>query len=296
MARQKSFGDLFSKCTISVPGDGDCFLWSAMEEFRMRNMTTKRLREELYQAAVARFGKKYVKANTDYSNIREDKSWVEWAAGAAALSLYTHQPVVIVAPEGSIKAVNGEVEILTPEERNNAISSGLPTIVYHGKHFQPLKNDSAARVSFVEGLNEIDNQRQNTTPVDDKNLPVKQTVEISDKNGLPNMQKDNIQVLYDAIDNAFSDNNRIEARKFVDEILAQTPESEKENMSVILLGGIIAQSEHEPKNKVKPENKRTSILARGKAVEKAVKMKTGILPKDIDAEDHVRNMPQALEV
>ncbi len=289
----ESFSNLFSKYTLKVSGDGNCFIHSAMLICPNTYSSVKVFRELLYQAAVDHFGQDYVKANPDYSNIKKDNSWVEWAAGAAALSLLMNEPVVVVSPFGSIKAEKGNVEVIDPQERNKFILKSMSTIVYDNNHFQPLKNEPADRESFVEGLNEIDNQIQNATSVDYKNLSAKQAVEFSDK------QKDNIQVLYDAINNAFSsDDNRIKAKEFVKEILAQTPEDERDNMAVILLGGIIAQSEHKQVIQDKTDSEKTSVLAKAKVAKEVVekeaaeKMKTGVLPKN---EKLVFNTPQPIK-
>lgn len=263
MNKTPTFYEIFKKYTFPVPNDGNCFIWAAKKIGNDEQIS----RMDLCNAVVGYFGQEYIQNNFDYAKLKDDKIWIEWIAGSSALSLFLKKPVVIVSEFGSIRAENGNVEILDSNERNQAINSGQNTIVYYRNHYQPLTNDPIKREQFVLNL---------------KNLDLQQTVSKQSEN--------REQILFDAIDNAFTGDNRIKAKQTVNEILANVSDNEKEEMMTILLGGIIAEYEHEEKKffiKAKDDKNNKSIF--GKVA--TAKTKTNDLPKPISLE----TIPMQLE-
>lgn len=257
----ETFSSLFQKYTERVPGDGNCFIYSAMRIYPKTISSAKRFREILYQMLVSRFGQDYVSNNPDYKNLRNNKSWVEWSAGSAALSLLTNEPVVVVSEFGSIRALNGNVEILDSAERNEAILANEATIVYNNSHYQPLSLNRNERLHFVSELTKIDKSKD----IEHSSEKIAEKVNSASEQVILDSKPNREQILYDAIDNAFSGNNKIQARNFVDEILKNVPEDEKENMLTILLGGIVAQYEYDEHKEI--NSQKSSILKKAKVAE-----------------------------
>lgn len=254
-----SYKNLFSNCTENVPGDGNCFIHSFMKLYPGMFPDVITARQALYDVSVKHFGKKFVNNDRGYADLRKNGVWVDVTAGATAMSLLTNRPVIIVFEHGAIIAENGKVRILDAQEKNNYILAGADAIVYHSHHFQPLSRKTEIRKQFVSGTTEIEKNQRNK-----QNLKAIKEAHPKKSFSSPKItqqkQESREQILIDAINNAFTGNNRLQAVNTVNEILSMiSNQEEKENMITILLCGIIA--EHEREEKESTHEGKKSILA-----------------------------------
>ena len=217
--RKNKFQDLIKNCTKQVSGyKNNCAIYSLQVLFSvLKNEKAKILREK-FAIALSNLEEKTKRGyfnNNDFQEIKNEGSMVDWTVVVAAAKALTNESVYVVTHvDGRPVCIgpdkDGFSEVIETKKMKEALNNDEKFMILSGNHYTPLIDNK----KFLSGLNKLGYE--------------------------------NINSLHDLVDETFSGDKNSKVKSEINDIIKEcTNESDRNNMELILLGGIVAQYEHE---------------------------------------------------